>query len=273
MNKKVWEICTQHDISAGAPNRSLESAFLIMNNKGFRRLPITKIGKIHGILTVSDLMRAIYEVGLPEAYKLKISNRMSSDPACIHRDKSVIEASKIMRSEKYSSLIVVGDAPDRIIGMITERDIMRSAEKILNADMLLSGLDKDLLTSGLEKVDIDTEVKLAIKIMLDTKMNRVIVTENDKAIGIVTGNDVLRLAVDEIEEFTSNPNFIGSITLKFLVKRKLYSANYDWSLLKALNFMKENRIGGLPIVNENGEVDGIFTEKTAVEIISKLPED
>ena len=63
----------EDDIIGCASNRTIESAILILGTNKFRRLQITKLGKIEGILTVTDILKIISKVGIQAALSEKIS--------------------------------------------------------------------------------------------------------------------------------------------------------------------------------------------------------
>jgi CBS domain-containing protein len=261
---KVWDVCTKHDVSEGAPNRTLESAILIMGSKGFRRLPITKIGKIHGILTISDLLRAISEIGFPNTYKASISEYMTLNPKTIHLDESLYKASKIMTEGNFGSLIVVGDTPDKIQGIITERDILRaSANMGFKSDMKVKDIGVELLKYDVLSSDENTPLMEVIKQMVVNHHHRIVVTSSNNVIGVVSAINILNLISKEKEEIKSNPNFLESLNLKFLITNDLITVTMDTPILEAIETMTASGLGGLPVV-EDGKLMGMFTERSLV---------
>ena len=268
MNRTIWDVCTQHDISAGAANRTLQSAFLIMKKNRFRRMPITKIGKIQGILTVSDLLRAIIELGLPQAYHAKISNYMTRNPFTIHKGSSIKQAVALMAEKGFGSLIVVGDNPSKIQGIITERDILKISKDYLDLDTKLETVDPRLFVGNLKVEEESVDIHSAINSMLNSKVNRIIVTKNTIPLSLISAHDIIHLVTQEMEEILENENFLASLTIKFISSDKLHSVKPSSTIGDALNLMLKHSIGGLAIV-ENNKLKGIFTERTVLRLIDK----
>ncbi|OLS25113.1 MAG: Inosine-5'-monophosphate dehydrogenase [Candidatus Heimdallarchaeota archaeon LC_2] len=270
--KTIIEIATTVDagIVEGAPNRTLESAILIMGRKKFRRLPITKLGKIRGILTVTDIIRAISEKGLPEAFDETISDWMTDTPRTILSSTTVIEASKIMSKENFGSLLIVEpEDPEMLSGIVTERDILRLYRNDDWENLKLSDIPKDLLTKGLVKVNYKETLQNAIKLMYTHHTRRVLnVDDTGKLIGILSANDITTLCSKEREEINENPNFLKSLTTHFVGSKDILTTTMDISLKEAVEIMCENNIGSLPIL-ENNDIIGLISERTIVHIIAK----
>ena len=267
LESKIWDVCTRHEVAAGAPNRTLQSAFLIMSTKGFRRLPITKIGKIYGILTVTDLLRAIKELGLPEAYKAKITDYMVPNPVVIHEEKTIADAIKLMAEKSFGSLIVVGSKEDRITGIVTERDIVRIAGKFVGEDSVI-GDARDLVKSEYHTLDITTPIDKAISSLIEKGDHRAVSLREGQPYGVLTASDIINLVAKERDEIIANPNFLHSANIGFLTKSPLHSAKTSSLMSFAIKDMVENKYGGLPVFDENDKLLGMFSERTIVRYLA-----
>lgn len=270
--KTIIEIATTVDsgIIEGAPNRTLESAILIMGRKKFRRLPITKLGKIRGILTVTDIIRAISLKGLPDAFDEPISDWMTNTPRTMLSNTTIIQASKVMSEENFGSLLIVEhEDPEMLSGIVTERDILRFYRNDDWENLKLSDLPKEILTKGLVKVNYRESLENAIKLMYNNQTRRVLnIDENGKLMGILSANDITTLCSKEREEINENPNFLKSLTTHFVGSKEILTTTMDVSLKEAVETMCDNNIGSLPIV-ENNEIVGLISERTVVHIIAK----
>lgn len=270
ITKTVFDIATKYDIIEGAPNRTLESAILIMGVQKFRRLPITKLGKIKGILTVTDIIRAIAKIQLPEAYKEKITEWMTDDPKTIHLNATVIEAAQKMSQGNFGSLLLVDQDDDILKGIVTERDILRHYRSDNWVNMILADIEPDMLSRGVVKIRSNLSLEGAIQVMNEHKTHRVLaVDENDNLMGILTANDITSLCSREKEEINENPNFLKSLTAQYLTTPNVITGNLEMALSEAVEIMCAKGIGGLPIL-KHGELIGMLTERTLVHIIANL---
>ena len=120
------------DVITITPDTTLKEAHDIMNEKGIRRLPVVRNGRIVGIVTLGDIRGAepsrASSLSIWEVHhlltKLKVSEIMTRNPATIQQNVSIGEAARIMLEKKFSGLPVVDDE-NHLIGIITESDIFR----------------------------------------------------------------------------------------------------------------------------------------------------
>lgn len=129
-------VCAQPDTPIGA-------AAKLMADNGIRRLPVVRQHAdgvaLLGIVTATDLYRAYPahcnpfaagEPALPDP--ITVSQIMTSSVRTTAADVPIEDAAAIMRDRKIGALPVIRE--DRLIGLITESDILRAFISILKAD-------------------------------------------------------------------------------------------------------------------------------------------
>ena len=100
------------------------------------RLPVIDDDELVGMITSKDLMRAFIEFrkSVPEKYQkaqikdLLVEDIMSSNPVSVSKDMSITEVSNIIMETGFNGLPVVED--DKVVGIITQTDILRLIEKL-----------------------------------------------------------------------------------------------------------------------------------------------
>jgi acetoin utilization protein AcuB len=121
------------------PDTSLEEALALMGRQSIRRLPVVDRGRVVGIITWTDLMRAqpsaatsLSRWEIPALLdKTEVQEVMTRHPRVIAPDAPLEEAAVIMRAHKIGALPVVrGDA---LVGIITESDIFDAFATLLGA--------------------------------------------------------------------------------------------------------------------------------------------
>jgi len=135
--KKIEEIMSK-DVAAVSPDTTLRIASRKMIREGFRRLPIVENKKLIGIVTVRDIVRFF---GTGEVYKNLKSGAIGPVlDTLVHRigtrglvtvaaDLDVADAARLMTRRGVGALPVL-DREKRIVGIITERDLLKTIRKM-----------------------------------------------------------------------------------------------------------------------------------------------
>jgi len=135
--KKIEEIMSR-DIAVVSPDTTLMIASRKMIREDFRRLPIVEDKKLIGIVTVRDIVRFF---GTGEVYKNLKSGAIGPVlDTLVHRigtrglvtvaaDLDVAEAARLMIRKRVGALPVL-DEKKRIVGIITERDLLKMVRKM-----------------------------------------------------------------------------------------------------------------------------------------------
>ena len=108
-----------------------------MEEHDIRRLPVVQDGKLVGIVTLTDLLRAapspatslsIWELNYL-LDKIKVAELMTRDVVTATPDTDLQAVAKIMAERKIGGIPVVEG--DKVIGIITESDVFRALVKLL----------------------------------------------------------------------------------------------------------------------------------------------
>jgi len=118
---------------------------------------------------------------------------MTQGPRSVRRDSSVVEAARIMRDEDVGVVPVVDG--DRIVGMLTDRDITLSV--VAEGKDPQSTNAEEIASSELVTVDPQQDLDEALRLMARHQVRRLPVVEEDgKLVGILAQADVARHASD-----------------------------------------------------------------------------
>jgi len=173
------------------PDLSVLEASKIMGVKHIKRLPILKDGKLAGIVTQTDLVRALTSYGLWR----DISEIMSRDIAGIQRNASVAEASKIMTSRKISCIIVMDG--DDVVGVLTEKDLLGRVVA-LQRDPANTRVE-DVMSFPVTSVPPAFSVFSASKVMEEMNIRRLVIMKDKHLCGVVTQADIFMAVRNKLQ--------------------------------------------------------------------------
>ena len=127
-----------------------------------------------------------------------IRDIMNKHVVTISKETSCLEAAKLLQEKDISFLVVTeGQNPT---GILSEADYVR---KLVTADKRASEMAvSDIMSPKFRWVEPTTTIEDAVQKMLNNKIRRLVVLENQKLVGVVTQTDLAahlrsRLLIDE----------------------------------------------------------------------------
>lgn len=129
---------------------------------------------------------------------MKVMDVMTKDPVVVKQNATIKVASDLMLEHDIGSLPVV-DVSKNLVGIITERDIIRKVvnKKLKPTEVLV----KDIMTKDLVVAIPQMRIEDAVSLMLEKEIRRLPVIECDinkpyvrqgRCIGIITSVDAMR---------------------------------------------------------------------------------
>jgi two-component system sensor kinase FixL len=240
---KVEQIMSS-PVRSVARNLSVMEAGKIMEAENIRRLVIMDEKQPVGIITQSDLVRALASYTLSK----EVSDIMTSEVAIVAGSENVKAAAEFMASQDISCLVVVND--DTVMGIFTERDLLK---RIVAAkrDPVQTCM-KDVMSSPVVTVPSDCSVLSARRLLEKTSIRRVVVVDDGTLRGILTQTDILKAIKTMLDEQEQN-------YLKLLSKSSNCIYNIDLNLnttyvnpafLKLLDVSDQDELVNKPFLPE-----------------------
>jgi CBS domain-containing protein len=141
----------------------------------------------------------------------RVRDVMTPDPQCVSEKDSVRDAARIMSSADTGAVPVVDDG-NKIIGMITDRDIV--VRLVAEGKDVANARVNEAMTKSVRKVAEDASINEVVELMSNAQIRRVpVVNKNDEIVGIVSLADLatdvnqpgkVGKAVEEISEGPGN---------------------------------------------------------------------
>ena len=124
----------------------------------------------------------------------QIRDIMEKNVITIENDKTAQEAAEIIAEKDISFLVVINNGIPQ--GVLSESDFVR---KIAAADKKSSEVKvSDIMSYKFRSVDPTTTIEDAIQKMLNKNIRRLLVTDNEKLVGVITQTDLASYLRDQL---------------------------------------------------------------------------
>lgn len=190
----VNDIMTKKLVAA-TPNMTLFEVHKIMREHSFRKIVIMDNKELKGIITQTDLCRAVAKLGANHPRPPVVEDVMSKKVLTVSKDDKFLKAKKLMAAKDIGSVLVVEKG--EVKGMFTEFDLV--SEFFMNPNRLRNSYMKDLMTTPVMCISPGFDLFQINEIMLEHNFRRLPVVKNNKIIGIITQTDVARGLYDFLQ--------------------------------------------------------------------------
>ena len=224
---------------------SIKKTVELILQKDTRRIPIVRGKELVGIVTTTDILNAFLR---GEDLNQFISNIMVREVITCQVNHTLEEVLRIMKISRKGGLPVLEGK--KLKGIITEKDLVRLLP------LKPYGVKaSELMTSKPFFLRPTLSLLDSLKIMVNTGYRRFPVVEDEKVVGILTNQDLLKylwknnFRLEALDE-----------EMEKVMSKKVYSVQSDADLGEILKIMREKEIGGL-VVLEGEKLRGIITER------------
>jgi len=288
---QIKAIDISNDAITLEPKKSLHDARNSLVTYNISRIVAAKENKPLGIVTEKDIARFLY-TQIPERRLREgaLEEVMSKNLVTVNEKADLKLCAKLMIENKISSLIVTDDN-GILKGIITKSDLVEGYGKYYTQRKIV----KEYMNTKVLTVRPDEPLHMVLLLMTRGNVSRIVVTRDEKPVGIVTGRDLLPISTlfgrplfgDEVsngdraeiakielarpqrKEQMFIPSGIRTYFLaKDVMKFDPITILQDSDLADAAQIMAMNRISGLPVIDSNGNLIGIITKTDIVKAIA-----
>ncbi|MBM2851618.1 MAG: hypothetical protein HW420_165 [Candidatus Nitrosotenuis sp.] len=175
----------------------LDAIEVIQKYKIGRLVVIDRTRKPVGIITEKDMLKSLYPLDNKPIGSIQVGDLMSKNLITVTKKDSVYKCAKIMKDNNISSVIVLHDGS--LDGILTKTDLVFN---FLNQESTPLKVSK-IMTTKVVTVSPKDSLFLVESILINNKISRVVVVQNQKPVGIITYRDFIPARI---------PNRLGTYT-------------------------------------------------------------
>jgi len=212
-------------------------------------------------------------------------------------DHSVNACIKLMKALRIRHLPLMDISYDEktkpyFVGIVSQRDILRliapSVKKPGEEEVIDKRALRQLLAQVVARKPItvapDTPIPEVIMTMLDNHIDMVPVLTDTEVVGIITAMDIikiffrfdkiLRKLYPKLNKATQPDDLAATVPddakplclwmskpVRQIMTRQVFSLSPQHDLAEAINLMQENKFRHIPIIDENGKLQGIISDR------------
>jgi CBS domain-containing protein len=249
-----------------------------MMKEHLSRLVVVDGSRPVGTLTRRDIIKSLsdYKMRQRDLDSILVEEIMRAPVSTISEDDRVEEAAKRMVSKNIRGLPVLDQNGD-LVGIVTKTDLTKyfaesSIGKFKVKDVFQP---KDTVPT----VNVSHSISRAMDLIHDKAVDRVVVLDGLRPIGIITESDLAQLAprkgntafhkgrVKEMEVSQTRIYLIPTAENVMTPNPRVIEGNEDAAT--AARVLVENGIGGMPVVNRKGDMIGLITKFDFVKALAK----
>lgn len=270
---KIKNLMTE-DLVTIDKDQNLSDAIKLLSKHKISRLPVLNTNQenqkeLVGIISERDISK---EIGSSKFEKkpissIRVSSVMTRDVIKVSEDRDLIDVADLMLENSIGSVPVM-DADDKLVGIVSKADFLTLA----NGKAFDKIPVKDVMSKNITSVNPSERVVHGRRLMLDEKVGRLPVIEDDKLVGIITSKDLIKLFIDVKKNVPDNhqKTKLKEVLVEDIMSPNPLSANENESISKVDNLMLETGFNGLPIINNDDVVVGMITQTDILKLLVYL---
>jgi CBS domain-containing protein len=248
---KVGDIMSRKVVTT-TPETTMIQAAKMMGEKHIGSLIVMKYKTPVAIVTERDLLSRVLSTGM-DLRKTLVGDVMSYPLIRICPTFEIREAARTMINKKGRLVVYVCG---KLAGIITASDLIRGMPEAPETSMVVD----EFMTTDIVSIDEEETVLAAAGIMGQRRVGSVIVTSNEKPLGIFTERDLISRFIARSKPLT--------IPLGEACTGLMTSSPPGISIHEAARIMAAKHIRRLPIMKKK-QVAGIITARDLVEAYAK----
>ncbi|MFQ5430578.1 MAG: CBS domain-containing protein [Phycisphaerae bacterium] len=262
------------------PDDSIDYAIALLEEHGFRHLPVVERGRILGMVSDRDLLSAVGMLpsesrtagseGPARVGATKIAQVMSSPARTIPADAPLAEAAELMLNARIRALPLL--YKDHLAGIVTETDFLKcyldDRPIAHRPGWRLQKVGDRMSAPVISLLPGDTFLH-AVRVMQTRGIRHLPIVKDDRLLGIVSDRDMRKVLVDlriaAEDASVDGPIHQPEVILRDIMTRDVVTAEPALTLAEIAGTLVTGKFGCLPVLEEPNLV-GIITQADLLQI-------
>ncbi|HEY5631006.1 MAG TPA: CBS domain-containing protein [Nitrososphaeraceae archaeon] len=245
------------------PEDSINDALFMMKKNDIKRIVVVNNDIPVGMVTERDIGRFLQNDKTSRMLnQIHLNEIMSRNIFAISKDQDELLVQCAIRMDAFQigSIVIVDN--EKLVGIVTKLDLTRDFSNSFAGAFKV----KDYMNTKMITCRKSDSLLFALTMLNKNKIARLVVTDNNgRPIGIISYDTFLRnsryfkLEQQNTREYLLPKDSAKELLVSDLVGNELLTVESNDDLAKAARLMVEYNISGIPIVDENGNLEGVIS--------------
>ena len=245
------------------PEDSINDALFMMKKNDIKRIVVVNNDIPVGMVTERDIGRFLQNDKTSRMLKqIHLNEIMSRNIFAISKDQDELLVQCAIRMDAFQigSIVIVDN--EKLVGIVTKSDLTKNFSNSFAGAFKV----KDYMNTKMITCRKSDSLLFALTMLNRNKIARLVVTDNDgRPIGIISYDTFLRnsryfkLEQQNTRDYLLPKDSAKELLVSDLVGNELLTVESNDDLAKAARLMVEYNISGIPIVDENGNLEGVIS--------------
>jgi CBS domain-containing protein len=241
-------------------DHNLRDVLALMRKHNITKLPVVNAGELVGVVTdgkIVDKLGRQHNKGI-QVTTLHASSVMEKDFMVAHPDENL---SALLADVGKPGLTMVPVVQGKkLVGVVTKADLLRLVESETKL--------RDLMKKEVKAVGPEERLVHARRLLLDHDIARLPVLDGGKVKGIIAEHEIAVAFADlkEADAHVQKAN-IRDLQVAPYMRKPVIVANPEMTAREAAKRMIDNHVGGLPVVNAQGVLQGMVTRTDLIRTV------
>lgn len=254
-------------------DQNVSDGLRLMNKHRISRLPVINTNEKHekelvGIVSEKDIAVKLGSSkygDLPPSH-FHISTVMIKDMITINKEKDIVETANLLLENHIGGAPVMDDG--EMVGIISKSDFIDTCKGKAYEKILV----EEVMSTDLISVSSQDRLMHARRVMLDSQVGRLLISENNELAGILSFKDIIRAMISfrkDVPRKHQKSKIKECLVEKYMTPT-VKKINNKATIAELANDMLETGYNGYPVVNEEDQVVGIITQSDLLRLIVDL---
>jgi len=245
------------------PEDSINDALFMMKKNDIKRIVVVNNDIPVGMVTERDIGRFLQNDKTSRMLnQIHLNEIMSRNIFAISKDQDELLVQCAIRMDAFQigSIVIVDN--EKLVGIVTKSDLTKNFSNSFAGAFKV----KDYMNTKMITCRKSDSLLFALTMLNRNKIARLVVTDNDgRPIGIISYDTFLRnsryfkLEQQNTRDYLLPKDSAKELLVSDLVGNELLTVESNDDLAKAARLMVEYNISGIPIVDENGNLEGVIS--------------